>query len=173
MNPDELVDVVDERGNFIKVIAKKEAHSLGLLHKTVISVVLDTKGRYLLVQPKAGRQDALQYVNPIGGHVAHGETDLEAMKREGSEELGLPLDQEYELLGMAVFNRFVIGRQENHLFIIYKTISDQEPILDYEHEDLGHKYFTEEELKIALKQNPDLFGEAFHIVNKLFFPQLY
>ena len=173
MNPEEPVDIVDENSNFLYVATKKEAHEKGLLHKTVISMVFDSQGRYLFTKPRVGRQDALQFVNPVGGHVTHGETELQAMQREGNEELGLPQYQEYELVGRTIFNRFVIGRQENHLFIIFKTISDREPILGDEHEDMGYQYFTEEEQKRKIKQNSDLFGAAFHAVHKIFSPHLY
>ena len=169
MSQDEKVDIIDENGNFIKAVYKKEAHEKGLLHKTVISQVIDSRGRWLLTKPVKGRQDAGQHQSPMGGHVSAGETEVEALKRETKEELGLK-DFKYEFIGRKILNRFVIGRQENHFFIIYKIFSDQEPILS--HEDESYKYFTEEELKRELKENPELFGEAFRFVVKTFFPSL-
>jgi isopentenyl-diphosphate delta-isomerase len=165
------VDIVDEKGNFIKVVSKQQAHEKGLLHKTVISQLVDSNGRWLLIKPSKGRQDEGQYVSPMGGHVSAGETDVQALKREMNEELGLRGDIKYELIGKTIFNRFVIGRQENHFFIMYKSYSNKEPILSHEAESC--KYFTEEELKRELKENPELFGDAFHFVAKKFHPFLY
>lgn len=170
MSQDELVDIVDENGNFMKVVPKKEAHERGLLHKTVISQVIDSKGRWLLCRPVAGRQDAGQYQSPMGGHVSAGEAEVDALKRESFEELGLSGDFKYEYVGRKILNRFVVGRQENHFFIMYKIFSDAEPVLSEEDED--YKYFTEEELKKGLKENPESFGEAFRFVVKEFFPYL-
>ena len=170
MSQDEKVDIIDENGNFIEAVYKKEAHEKGLLHKCVIANVIDSQGRWLLVKPVKGRQDAGQYQSPMGGHVSAGEEEVAALKRETEEELGITGDFKYEFIGKAALNRFVIGRQENHFFIMYKIFSDQEPILS--HEDESCKYFTEDELKRELKENPESFGEAFRFVVQAFFPYL-
>ena len=169
MPQDELVDIVDENGNFIKVVSKKEAHKKGLLHKIVITEVIDSKGRWLMVKQAKGKQDT-GWVSPMGGHVGAGEAEDKALKRETKEELCITGDFKYEFVGRKVFNRFVIGNQENHFFNIYKIFSDQEPIINHEIE--SYKYFTEEELKKDLKENPKMFGGAFHFVVKNFFPNL-
>ena len=169
MSADELVDIVDENMNFVKVVSKKEAHKEGLLHKTVIAVVIDSKGRWLLVKQSKDRQDPEQYVSPAGGHVSAGETDEDALKREVFEELGIK-DFRYEFVGKGIFNREVIGRKENHFFIIYKVFSDQEPVLNHEAESC--RYFTEEELKDEIKNNPKAFGEAFYFGVRIFFQYL-
>ena len=170
MSQDELVDIVDNTGNILEVVSKKEAHKKGLLHKTVISEVIDSKGRWLMVKQASDKQDAGQYVSPVGGHVTSGETDIEALKREANEELGLTGDYKIELVGKKIFNRFVIGRHENHLFVVYKIYSDQEPKINEESD--SYKYFTEEELKKQLKKSPKMFGDAYHFVVKNLFPNL-
>lgn len=169
MSQDELVDIVDTNGNLIEVVSKREAHEKGLLHKCVISAVIDSKGRYLLTKPSDGRQDAGQYVFPSGGHVSAGESEDNAMKREVYEELGLQ-DFKHKFIGRAIFNRVIIGRKENHFFNIYKIFSNQEPRLDYEHE--SYKYFTEEELRKEIKENPKMFGDSFYFSLRKFFPNL-
>ncbi len=170
MSQDELVDVVDENGNFLEVVAKGVAHEKGLLHKTIIANVVGGDGRWLLVKQAKDRQDAGQYVSPVGGHVTAGEDDINALKREANEEIGLSGEYKYEFIGKKIFNRHVIGRHENHLFIMYKIFSDQEPVLGAE--DDGCKYFTEEELKKELKESPKIFDDAFHFVVRVFFTEL-
>ncbi|PIR68593.1 hypothetical protein COU49_00345 [Candidatus Nomurabacteria bacterium CG10_big_fil_rev_8_21_14_0_10_35_16] len=170
MSQDELVDVIDENGKVLKVVTKREAHASGLLHKCVVSEVIDSQGRWLMVLQAKDRQDAGQYVSPVGGHIASGENENNALKREASEELGLTEDFKFEYIGQGIFNREVIGRKENHLFILYKIYSDTKPILN--HESDSYKYFTEDELKNALKTNPKQFGDAFHFVVKNIFPHL-
>lgn len=66
MSQDELVEVVDEQENVLRVVSKREAHEQGLLHKTIISEVHDSQGRWLLTRQSASRQDAGQYVSPYG-----------------------------------------------------------------------------------------------------------
>ncbi len=166
----EYVDVVDESGNVLEAVPKTEAHKRGLLHKTVISEVTDSQGRWLLVKQSSDRQDAGQYVSPVGGHVKAGESAIDALKREANEELGLEGDFKYEYVNRAIYNRHVLGRQENHFFIMYTILSDAEPKLNEESE--SYKYFTEEELRNELKENPKMFGDAFIFVLKQFFPHI-
>jgi isopentenyl-diphosphate delta-isomerase len=170
MSQDELLDIIDENENIIQVATKREAHQKGLLHKTIIAEVIDSKGRRLLVKQASDRQDAGQYVSPVGGHVSSGETQEQALKREANEELGLEGDYKFEFVGKKIFNRNVLGRQENHYFIVYKIFSDAVPKLNHESE--SYKYFTEDELRAEYKNHPELFGEAFHFVVKNMFPFL-
>ncbi len=169
MSADELVDIVDENGNFIKVASKKEAHVLGLLHKSVTGAVITKEGKYLLTKPSRGRQDAGEHGFPFGGHVSTGEKEDDALKREIFEELKLK-DFKYEFIGRAIFNREVIGRKENHFFYVYKIYSNQEPILSHEHE--SYKYFTLDELKKEYKDCPENFAGSFHFTVSNFFPNL-
>lgn len=170
MSQDELVEVVDEEGNILTVVSKKEAHEKGLLHKTVIAEVIDSQGRWLMAKQSASKQDKGQYVSAVGGHVTSGETDLEALQKEAREEIGLTQDFKYEFVDKKVHYREVLGRKENHLFLVYKIFSDIEPVTNDEIESCTR--FTEEELKRELKENPQLFGINFHFVIKNFFPEL-
>jgi isopentenyl-diphosphate Delta-isomerase len=170
MIQEEQVDVVDEHLNLVEVVSKSRAHKEGLLHKCVIAQVIDSRGRWLLVKQSSGRQDAGRYVSPMGGHVSANETDIDALKREVLEELGLK-DFRYEYLGKVIYNRAVIGRKENHYFIVYKVFSDEKPVLNYEAE--SYKYFTLGELKKEYSENPDSFGDGFHAVVKAFHHRLF
>lgn len=170
MNPDEEVDVVDAVGNTVSVTTKREAHEKGFLHKTAIGQVIDSSGKWLLVKQSKDRQDAGQYVSPVGGHVQSGESEEDALKREAEEEVGLTGNFAFEFVGRAVFDRHVIGRHENHMFVIFKIFSDVQPILNHESE--SYRYFTERELSDELRQHPELFGAALRFVIDSFFPHL-
>lgn len=165
----EQVDIVNEKGDILGQTSKEEAHKKGLLHMTVISEVVNSKGQWLLVKQASDRQDAGQYVSPVGGHVRAGESLEDALKREAMEELGIE-NYTYTYLGRQVFNREVLGRKENHLFVLYEMRSDQTPVLN--EESVSYRLFTTEELKRELKNNPDSFGDAFHFVVKSFFSKI-
>ena len=62
----EYVDIVNENDDIIGSVSKQEAHEKGLLHRTVISEVINTEGKWTLVKQSSDRQDAGQYVSPIG-----------------------------------------------------------------------------------------------------------
>lgn len=166
----EMVDVVDENNNVLYSTTKQNTHKYGLLHRTVIGEVIDSKERWMLVKQSSDRQDAGQFVSPVGGHIREGESEIEALKREASEEIGLK-DFTYKFIGKAIFNRHVLGRIENHFFILYEIFSDEKPKLNHESE--SYKMFSKEELKKRLKTNPNEFGQAFHFVSKSFYPTLF
>ena len=86
---DEQVDIVNENNEVIGQADKSEAHQKGLLHRTVISEVINSTGEWLLVKQASDRQDPGQYVSPVGGHMRAGESEISALLREAEEELGI------------------------------------------------------------------------------------
>lgn len=169
MFQDELVDIIDEKGKFIKTISKFEAHTEGLLHACVIGQVINSKGEYLLIKHPSHKQDPGQYICPMGGHITSGESEAESVRRELKEEIGI-INYTSEYVGRGIFNRVVLGRKENHMFILYKIFSDDTPTTSDEVE--GFIYLTESELKREIKEHPENFGFAYHFVVKQFFPNL-
>ncbi len=165
---DELVDIIDQNNRVVGQVAKREAHEKGLLHRTIIAEVIDSIGRWLLVQQAQHKQDAGQYVSPVGGHIRSGETEVEALKREALEELGIK-DFQYKRIGQAIFDRSVRDQRENHLFIVYEIYSDHEPRLNDESVLFDKR--TREEWKKLMKENPKEFGDAWYFVVKHFYPE--
>lgn len=165
----EMVDIVDNNLNILYKTSKQEAHEKGLLHKTVIGEVINSKREIMLIRPFGHKQDAGQFVSPIGGHVRSGESDEDALKREALEEVGLK-DFKFKLKGKGIFNRSILNRQENHYFIFYEIFTDDEPVLGDEAETFER--FTVGELKERIKNNIDEFGGAYLFVLKNFYPDL-
>lgn len=167
---EEQVDIIDAQGKVVNTVPKSLAHQQGLLHKTVIAELVNSRGEYCLVKQSSSKQDSGQFVSPVGGHVSAGETEDEALIRECEEECGLT-PSNFKFIGKTIYNREVIGRKENHLFIVYEIYTDQNPILN--HESVEFKWFSETEIKSLLKSKPDTFGAAWHHVFKNIFPEIY
>lgn len=165
----EQVDIVDNNLHILYQTSKDEAHAQGLLHKTVISQVINSKGELLLVKQASDRQDAGQYVSPVGGHVSAGETNEDALRREAQEEIGLSVSH-FRLKGKCIYNREVLGRKENHFFLVYEIYSDEQPVINDESE--SYRYFSKRELMNELNNSPHLFGDAFHVVVDRLYPEL-
>jgi isopentenyldiphosphate isomerase len=95
---DELLDILDESGLPTgEVVAKSEAHRLGLWHRCFHCWICgsDAEGSYLLLQRRAGTKDTWPgYLDvTAAGHLAAGEETLDGL-REVEEELGLLIEPE-------------------------------------------------------------------------------
>ena len=163
---DELIDILDLSGKTLRQSMKSEAHEHGWLHKTVIGY-LRYGDDWALVNQASDKQDAGQLVAAVGGHVAAGESDIEALLRESEEEIGTR-NITYRHVGDAVFHRQVIGRDENHVFIVYEISTDDPIVLNEESESIER--FSAEEFKLALSEQPDRFGEALLFNIEKFYP---
>lgn len=167
---EELVDAITPDGKRLGTVRKTVAHQKGLLHKTVIAQLINRRGEFCFVRQAADKQDAGQFVSPIGGHVSAGETDDEALIRECQEECGItPI--KYKLIGTTIYNREVIGRKENHYFVVYEIYTDQDPVLN--HESIEFKWMTKAMIKSTLKSKPSTFGDSWHHVFRTCYPSLY
>lgn len=167
---DELVDIITPAGKYQQTVPKSQAHKEGLLHKTVIAELINSRKEFCFVRQAGDKQDAGQFVSPVGGHVSAGETDDAALIRECQEECGItPTD--FKLIGKTIYNRDVIGRRENHFFVVYEIYTDEDPVLN--HESVEFKRFTKEEIKSLVQSNPDHFGAAWHHVFKSCYPEIY
>jgi 8-oxo-dGTP pyrophosphatase MutT (NUDIX family) len=166
----ELVDIIDPNNTVIGKTSKEESHQKGLLHRCVVAELIDSQGNWILVKQASDRQDAGQYVSPVGGHVQSGETLEEALKREAMEEIGIK-DFNYKFIGKAIFNREVLDRKENHYFFLYEIYSNQNPVLN--HESIAYKKFSIKEINQKLKYNPQIFGDSFHFVIRNIYSNLF
>lgn len=165
----ELVDIVDTNGMPLYQTTKEEAHEKGLLHKCVIAEVKTSQGKWLLVKQANDRQDAGQFVSPVGGHISANELPENALIRETQEELGMSLAH-HTYIGDGIFDRMTRGKRENHYFMLYEISTDAIPALN--HESIEYKYFSNEEIRTGAQDNPKQFGDAFLFILHKFYPNL-
>lgn len=164
----EIVDIINEQDAVLRQASKDDAHQQGLLHRCIIAEVIDSHGNWTLVKQASDRQDAGQYVSPVGGHIRTKESEADALRRETLEEMGITTYTS-KFIGKAILNREVIGRKENHLFILYEIYTDQPPTLN--HESVSFAKFSFDQIKKEIQSNPTKFGQAFHFVMEKFYHQ--
>lgn len=88
---EELLEVVNEKGETIRTLPRSEIHgNPSLIHRVVHVLVFNGNGK-LLLQKRSMNKDvaAGKWDTSVGGHVNSGETLDEAVKRETEEELGI------------------------------------------------------------------------------------
>lgn len=89
--PNGLFAIVDEDDNVIGQATRKECHSKGLIHRSVMFFVFDDEGRVLVTKRTQNKDFFPGYWSIVlGGHVHAGESYEDAVKRELKEEAGFP-----------------------------------------------------------------------------------
>ena len=90
----EYLDILDEKGN--KTGEKKpreEVHSKGYWHKVVHIWIINSR-KELLVQRRSANKDVYPnklYIS-VAGHPVSGEEEIDSIKREFEEEIGVEID---------------------------------------------------------------------------------
>lgn len=166
---DEIVNIVDENCQVLFQTTRQEAHQKGLFHRIIIADLIDSRGKWHLVEQALDRQDPGCYVCAVGGHIIAEESEIEALKRETAEEIGLE-EFRFKRIGQGIFARPVEGHIENHYYMVYEIYADENLLLG--REAVGHRKFSEEELRTSLRERPGIFGAGFHFVIDSFYPSL-
>lgn len=90
----EYLDILDENGKKTGQTApRKEVHSKGLWHKGVHIWIINSK-KELLVQRRSKNKDVYPnklYIS-VAGHPVSGEAEIDSIKREFKEEIGVELN---------------------------------------------------------------------------------
>ena len=160
----EILEVVDEKGDVLKLAKRSEIHSdPSLMHRVVHVLVSDKKGR-LLLQKRSRNKDVVpgKWDTSVGGHVNPAEDILDAAKREMKEELGIS-DCRLEYLYTYLFTNHIESELVSTFSCIYngqfffnKDEIDEIAFWDIKKikENLGKNVFSghfEKEISIYLK----------------------
>jgi isopentenyldiphosphate isomerase len=88
---EELLEVVDENGNVLRIASRSELHADPSLIHRVVHVLLFDSGGKLLLQKRSLTKDIApgKWDTSVGGHVNPGEKIGAAAEREMREELGV------------------------------------------------------------------------------------
>ena len=121
----ELLDIVDENGNYTgEIVERKKAQGLGLLHWEVIIIVVNDRKQILLQKRSANKKYFPNKWALCSGLVISGESCDEAAVRELKEELGVEFQiSDLNLLeGNLNLTRFyyVITNYDESQFVIQK-----------------------------------------------------
>ena len=88
----ELLDIVDEQGNFTgQVMEREKAHDLNLLHWEIAVFFVNDNKELLLQKRSPNKRFSPNKWAPCAGHVISGETQDSTAIREVEEELGIKL----------------------------------------------------------------------------------
>lgn len=120
----EYLDILDKNGNKTgEKKTRKEVHSKGYWHKGVHIWIINSK-KELLVQRRSANKDVYPnklYIS-VAGHPVSGEEEIESIKREFKEEIGVELDTD-KLEYLFTFSQEVVENNgkflDNQLYDVY------------------------------------------------------
>ncbi len=152
---EELLEVVNEQGEVLRLATRQECHSQkGLIHRVVHVLVWDRTGR-LYLQKRAKHKDIQpgKWDTSVGGHLCPGETILNGAQRELKEELHIIHVQLTHLYQYMMFSP-----QETELVNTFSTIWDATVEPEPREIEEG-RFWTSSEIEASLGQ--DLFTPNF------------
>lgn len=149
----ELIEIVDENGNYTgQVMDKEEAHDKNLLHNEVGIFIINDKKEILLEKRSANKRFNPNKWGLCAGHVYAYETLEEAALREIKEEVGLDVSIE-ELIPYGE-KEVTIKDSNSHITYFYYVKCNKK-----EDELSKVKWFNIDEIIMMIKEGKTSFKE--------------
>jgi 8-oxo-dGTP pyrophosphatase MutT (NUDIX family) len=122
-----MLDIVDENDQLLGTYSRDEVYANGLKYVRVIEVFIkNSDGKLWVPIRRSDKKIAPNgYDVGVGGHIEHGESELEAFRKEVSEEVGWDIDSlEWVALGK-------LGPKDglNTISYIFEIKTDETPKL--------------------------------------------
>jgi len=147
MNENELFDIVDENNKIISYATRKEAHTKGLIHRSVMFFIFNRKGELFLNKRSTKKEfDPGTYSIVLGGHVTKGDSYEETVIREAKEEAGITQKPYF----LANFKSRHKDKDKENVALFY-FIVDKEPVLDKNEIEKGN-FVKIDKIKNILKK---------------------
>ncbi len=147
---DELFDVVSDADEVTGRATRREAHTAGHIHRSVLFFIFDSEGRVFVTQRTDDKEFYPGYWSLVfGGHVRAGESYEDSVVRELGEEAGI---RENPVLVCSFKKRFDEKDKEN--VRVYEVVTRQALTVDPGEIKRG-SYMTMAELETKMKE--DLF----------------
>ncbi len=158
----ELLDIVNDKDEVVGRADRDKVHREGLVCRLVY-VCFYTANREVILQKRsdAKKNDAGKLTTTVSGHVASGQTYLEAAARETVEESGIEVSPE-DLENLGVMRADYVQRDylSNALrgLFAYKYSGNLSDLKVEDGDGAGFETFDIDELEEELVANPDRFA---------------
>lgn len=156
----ESIDIYDDLGQKSgKSVTRDEAHKKALIHRGVCVWIMNSQQEILLQKRSSQTMFPNMLDISFSGHIRAGETPLEAVKREGREELGIHIDSsKLQYLFSCREYGEIDGYFENEIddVFLYRVDIPIEEYSFYDHEVKEVKYIPFDEFKMMIESRSPL-----------------
>jgi isopentenyldiphosphate isomerase len=156
----ERIQIVDENDQVVGATTRQEAWEKGLYYRLVQIVLRDENGNFLL--QKRSMQKSFcpgRWTNAASGHVDEGETYETSAPRELAEEIGI--ETKLAFVGKVRVNTVVDGKRINQFNGVFEGHVSRDVKFTLQPDEVSEiRWFTPEELKEKVVNNPDDFTPA-------------
>ncbi|MBN1387894.1 MAG: NUDIX domain-containing protein [Bacteroidales bacterium] len=164
MHPEEMIPVVNEKGELIRLAPRSKCHDgkSMLLHPVIHLHIINGKG-HIFLQKRSLQKDIQpgRWDTSVGGHVDPGETQEQALLREAWEETRMK-NFSYEFIKNYIWK----SERERELVYSYITRNDHSPVTDPSEVDDG-RFWSREEIEENLGTGlftPNFEYEYLHVL---------
>jgi isopentenyldiphosphate isomerase len=162
---DELLQIVDRKGNPVGSAPRSECHGNPDLIQAVVHLHIFNRAGRLYLQKRAADKDRYpgRWDTSVGGHVAPGESPDEAIRREAREELGIVLDDSGGSGSLERLKPYIYSDEfETEYVVPYRLVYSGSPRPNPEEVEEGI-FFELEEIRRRLRKSPDQFTPHFRL----------
>ena len=159
---DELIDILDEKGNLTgKQKMKSEAHHDGSWHRSAHIWIYNSKGEILL-QLRAKNKDVYpdMWDSSVAGHVSAGEEPVTSGVREIQEEVGLSVQENdlefYKIEPEETRYKEITSNEFIYIYLL-KYDGNASTIKIQEEELQEARFIPLEEIEEGLRSNPERY----------------
>lgn len=162
MNNVELIEIVDEEGNYTgKILPREEIHNRNFLYNEVACFVINDNKEILLEKRSPNKRYSPNKYGLTAGHVIAGESLKTALVREIEEEIGIKVNEEdLTPIGEKEYTR---EETNSHItYFYYIKLNLQENDFTIQEEELTEvKWFKIEDIKklVASDNNPTVIDK--------------
>ena len=154
----EIFDIVNQNDRVVGKGTRREVHKNSWLHRSIHIFVFNPQKDIFLQKRALTKDESPGYWDSsVSGHVNSGEDYLTSAHRELKEELGISGSLQSFIMFPACRETFWEHMQS------YLCTTDQ-TIQINPHEISEGRYWRLEELKIKIRENPDIFTSSFHCI---------